>query len=76
MYTAELKRPITQSHSHKKAAVDELIDLLALDGCRNVLIGRWGLLLLYGLSACWAGPACSALFALPACLPACSCWSV
>lgn len=39
MYTAELKRPITQSHSHKKAAVDELIDLLALDGCRNVLIG-------------------------------------
>ena len=39
MYTAELKRPISQSHDVKKAAVEELIDVLALEGCRNVLIG-------------------------------------
>jgi ABC-type multidrug transport system ATPase subunit len=40
MYTAELKRPISQSHAEKKSAVEELIDVLALEGCRNVLIGN------------------------------------
>ena len=39
-YTAELKRPRTQSLAVKKAAVEELIDVLALDGCRNVRIGK------------------------------------
>jgi ABC-type multidrug transport system ATPase subunit len=40
MYTAELKRPISQSREQKQAAVEELIDLLALDGCRAVKIGK------------------------------------
>ena len=40
MYTAELKRPISQSREQKQAAVEELIDLLALDGCRSVKIGK------------------------------------
>lgn len=34
MYTAELKRPISEPLSEKKAAVDELIDKLALESCR------------------------------------------
>lgn len=40
MYTAELKRPISQSIEQKQAAVEELIDLLALQGCRAVKIGK------------------------------------
>ena len=40
MYTAELKRPISQSREQKQAAVEELIDLLALQGCRAVKIGK------------------------------------
>ena len=40
MYTAELKRPISHSRERKQAAVEELIDLLALDGCRAVKIGK------------------------------------
>jgi len=40
MYTAELKRPIKEQKSSKKAAVDGLIDDLGLDGCRNVKIGN------------------------------------
>ncbi|PSC74385.1 P-loop containing nucleoside triphosphate hydrolase isoform B [Micractinium conductrix] len=39
MYTAELKRPTSHSHAQKKKAVEELVELLALEGCRNVLIG-------------------------------------
>lgn len=39
-YTAELKRPRTQPWEAKKAAVDELIEVLALDGCRTVRIGK------------------------------------
>ena len=39
-YTADLKRPRSQSPAAKKAAVDELIEVLALDGCRNVRIGK------------------------------------
>ena len=40
MYTADLKRPINQSREQKQAAVEELIDLLALEGCRAVKIGK------------------------------------
>ena len=40
LYTAELKRPISESHSTKKAAVEEILDVLALDTCRDVLIGN------------------------------------
>ena len=40
MYTAELKRPIKEHKSSKKAAVDGLIDDLGLDACRNVRIGN------------------------------------
>ena len=40
MYTAELKRPISQSREQKQAAVEELIELLALQGCRAVKIGK------------------------------------
>ncbi|KAL4431462.1 hypothetical protein ABPG75_006718 [Micractinium tetrahymenae] len=39
MYTADLKRPMHQSRQDKQAAVDELIDVLALEPCRSVLIG-------------------------------------
>ena len=39
MYTAELKRPINQPKAQKKAAVDELLHVLALEGCRDVRIG-------------------------------------
>ena len=40
MYTAELKRPITVSLAAKKAAVEELLDVLGLETCRNVKIGK------------------------------------
>ncbi len=40
MYTAELKRPVKESKSSKKAAVDGLIDDLGLEACRNVRIGN------------------------------------
>ena len=40
MYTAELKRPVTEQHSSKKAAVDALINDLGLETCRNVRIGN------------------------------------
>ena len=39
-YTADLKRPIQQTHEQKMAAVEELIDVLALGPCRNVKIGK------------------------------------
>ena len=40
MYTAELKRPVSEKHSSKKAAVDALIKDLGLGTCRNVRIGN------------------------------------
>lgn len=40
MYTAELKRPVGQPREQKRAAVDELIEVLALEGCRTVRIGN------------------------------------
>ncbi len=40
MYTAELKRPVKESKSSKKAAVDGLIDDLGLEACKNVRIGN------------------------------------
>ena len=39
MYTAELKRPVSESLDSKHAAVEEILSLLALDTCRNVRIG-------------------------------------
>lgn len=39
MYTAELKRPTSEPREEKQAAVEELLEVLALDGCRNVKIG-------------------------------------
>ena len=40
MYTAELKRPLREGKSSKKAAVDGLIDDLGLEACKNVRIGN------------------------------------
>lgn len=39
MYTADLKRPVSQSVEEKRAAVEELLDVLGLQNCRNVRIG-------------------------------------
>lgn len=39
MYTAELKKPISESKESKLEAVEELLDVLALESCRKVLIG-------------------------------------
>ncbi|GAX73408.1 hypothetical protein CEUSTIGMA_g860.t1 [Chlamydomonas eustigma] len=41
MYTAELKRPLSETPESKKADVDALIGALALDVCRNTLIGSY-----------------------------------
>jgi ATP-binding cassette, subfamily G (WHITE), member 2 len=40
MYTAELKRPTSEPLATKKAAVEELIEVLALRSCRTVKIGN------------------------------------
>jgi hypothetical protein len=40
MYTAELKRPVAESRQEKQAAVEELLDVLGLVGCRDVKIGN------------------------------------
>ena len=40
MYTADLKRPITESAATKAAAVEEILELLALKTCRKVRIGN------------------------------------
>jgi ABC-type lipopolysaccharide export system ATPase subunit len=40
MYTAELKREISEPLADKRAAVDELLKRLALDTCRDVKIGN------------------------------------
>ena len=39
LYTAELKRSISEPLSSKKAAVDQVLKKLALESCRDVLIG-------------------------------------
>jgi ABC-type multidrug transport system ATPase subunit len=39
MYTAELKRSESEPESSKKGAVEEILGVLALDSCRDVLIG-------------------------------------
>ncbi len=39
MYTAELKRSVSEPESSKRSAVEEIIDVLALTQCRDVLIG-------------------------------------
>lgn len=39
LYTAELKRPLDEPMSVKKQAVDDVIQALALESCRNRLIG-------------------------------------
>eukprot|EP00775_Hariotina_reticulata_P005937 gene5937-6176_t len=40
MYTAELKRPLSEPLKAKQAAVEALMDKLALTSCRNVKIGN------------------------------------
>ncbi|GBF95049.1 P-loop containing nucleoside triphosphate hydrolase [Raphidocelis subcapitata] len=40
MYTAELKRPRRESRATKRAAVEELLEKLALTSCRAVKIGN------------------------------------
>jgi len=40
MYTAELKRSISEPLSSKRAAVEQVLKKLALDTCRDVLIGN------------------------------------
>ena len=40
LYTAELKLPMAQPLAEKRKAVEAVIDTLALDTCRGVLIGR------------------------------------
>lgn len=39
MYTAELKRPVSEPYASKRAAVDALIAKLGLESCRDVKIG-------------------------------------
>lgn len=39
LYTAELKRPLTEPLENKRKAVEELLLSIGLDVCRNVLIG-------------------------------------
>ena len=39
MYTAELKRPLSEPAAAKRAAVEELLQKLSLTGCRGVRIG-------------------------------------
>ncbi|WPT13868.1 ABC transporter G family member 50 [Picochlorum sp. SENEW3] len=39
LYTADLKKPISESKKSKMDAVEELLGVLALDSCRDVLIG-------------------------------------
>ena len=40
LYTAELKRPMSEPLASKKAAVEQLLDALALTPCRDVKIGN------------------------------------
>lgn len=39
MYTAYLKRPVSEGHESKQRAVDELLEQLGLIGCKDVRIG-------------------------------------
>ena len=56
MYTAELKRPVKEQYSSKKAAVDALINDLGLETCRNVRIGNS---MARGISGGQVGPSSS-----------------
>lgn len=40
MYTAELKRPLSEPLSSKREAVDQLLEKLNLSRCRDVKIGN------------------------------------
>jgi ABC-type multidrug transport system ATPase subunit len=40
MYTAELKRSISEPLQSKREAVDELLQKLALESCRDVVVGN------------------------------------
>jgi hypothetical protein len=40
LYTAELKRPMTEPYEKKVEIVDRFIELLALEACKDVLIGN------------------------------------
>ena len=40
MYTAELKRPMSEGRESKQAAVDNILKKLSLEGCRGVKIGN------------------------------------
>jgi hypothetical protein len=42
LYTAELKRPLSEEQSIKRAAVDQIIQNLGLERCANVVIGKSG----------------------------------
>uniref|UniRef100_A0A7S3VTN2 ABC transporter domain-containing protein n=1 Tax=Dunaliella tertiolecta TaxID=3047 RepID=A0A7S3VTN2_DUNTE len=39
LYTAEMKRPISEPYASKAAAVDDVLDKLALISCKDTLIG-------------------------------------
>ena len=39
MYTAYLKRPVSEPRESKQQAVDELLEQLGLTGCKGVKIG-------------------------------------
>ena len=39
MYTAELKRPVSEPYAEKELAVDQLLEKLALSQCKDVKIG-------------------------------------
>ena len=39
MYTAYLKRPVSEGRDSKQRAVDELLEQLGLQGCKDVKIG-------------------------------------
>uniref|UniRef100_A0A7S3VU76 ABC transporter domain-containing protein n=1 Tax=Dunaliella tertiolecta TaxID=3047 RepID=A0A7S3VU76_DUNTE len=40
LYTAEMKRPVSEPYASKAAAVDDVLDKLALDSCKDTLIGN------------------------------------
>ena len=40
MYTAYLKRPVSERHESKQKAVDELLEQLGLSACKSVRIGN------------------------------------
>ncbi len=56
LYTAELKRSISEPLSSKQEAVDELLKRLALESCKDVVVrGCWGALGCAVVMCCRAG---------------------